>query len=643
MKKQLLFASSLILAVGSIFAGSINIGPAVKAQKPANDRQLVRSSEEAQEGFINFGYAEAVSSAYSLNGVSSGNVIYLAFEIPVADQADLIGAQITGLNITTGSSDAGTNKITTVNAFVTDDISDRIPTALMTKGTLGTDSYTEYYVALNNPIEITGEKPLYVGYCFSYKNCYYIPVDEVPISATNKTCLVAVASGVTATPEFENYSDQIGSICISARVEGDNLPKDKVTIKDVYAPDYQPFANNSCFYYAKVKNEGSNAIREVTVNTSISNGTTSEKTVTLENPVYPGQTASVELKDIPNNAEGVYTLTSKVVKANGVDIENPTEYETCLASYNDGAAARVPVIEEATGNWCGFCPRGIWMMETLEENFPDWIRIAVHGGSSSEPMLCPTYNSFINTYASGFPYAIVNRALEVQDMSGNVEYYSAINDYYATYESYCGITFTDNTVAEDQKSVHVATTTNFSCDSDIAHMLSFALVEDNVGPYSQTNYYSGGSYGPCGGWEDKDKSVSTIYNDVARYIKSFPGIKNSISEVKKGGQVEYELNLPISTVKGDEFRLVAMVTNSYTGEIVNAKQIKLSKTGAGVNDIMQDAKNVTISVVNGAIVVNGANNVAVYTLDGRRVNANDLNSGVYVVKADGIAKKVMVK
>ncbi|MGM9815521.1 MAG: hypothetical protein ACI304_00500 [Lepagella sp.] len=642
MKKQLLFASSLIFAVGSIFAGSINIGPSVKAQKPANDRQLVRAAEEGQEGFINFGYAEDVATAYALNGLSAGNVIYLAFEIPVSDQAELIGAQITGINITAGTSDAGPNKITTVNAFVTDDISGRIPTSKMTKGTLSSTEFGENYVALSTPVEITGEKSLYVGYCFSYKDCYYLPVDLVLLSQNTNTCLVGVASSVSAAPQFDNYADQIGSVCISARVEGDNLPKDKMVIKDVYAPDYQPFTNNSCFYYAKVKNTGSNAINELVVNTSISNGTTSEKTITLDNPVYPGQTASVELKDIPNNAEGVYTLTSKVVSANGVAVEYPDEYEICLTSYNEGVAPRVPVIEEATGNWCGFCPRGIVMMETLKEHFPDWVRIAVHGGTG-EPMLSATYNAFINTYISGFPSALINRAMYVEDMSDNVSYYQAIDDYYASYDSYCSITLTDNTVAEDNKSVHVATTTKFSCDSDVTHMLSFALVEDNVGPYAQTNYYSGGAYGPCGGWENEGKSVSTIYNDVARYIKSFPGIKNSIAEVKKDGEVEYELNLPITTVKGDNFRLVAMVTNAFTGEIINAKQVELSKNGAGVNDIMQDAKNVTISVVNGAIVVNGAANVAVYTLDGRRVNANDLNRGVYVVKADGIAKKVMVK
>ena len=190
MKKQWLFASSLIFAVGSIFAGSINIGPSVKAQKPVNDRHLVRTAEEGQEGFINFGYAEAVSSAYSLNNVSTGNIIYLAFEIPVADQAEFIGAKITGINITAGTSDAGTNKITTVNAFVTDDISGRIPTSKLTRGTLSSTAYGENYVALNNPVEITGEKPLYVGYNFSYKNCYYIPADDVPLSQSSKTCLV---------------------------------------------------------------------------------------------------------------------------------------------------------------------------------------------------------------------------------------------------------------------------------------------------------------------------------------------------------------------------------------------------------------------------------------------------------------------
>lgn len=39
----------------------------------------------------------------------------------------------------------------------------------------------------------------------------------------------------------------------------------------------------------------------------------------------------------------------------------------------------------------------------------------------------------------------------------------------------------------------------------------------------------------------------------------------------------------------------------------------------------------------------GAQNVAVYSLDGRRVNASDLGSGLYIVNADGVSKKILIK
>ena len=39
----------------------------------------------------------------------------------------------------------------------------------------------------------------------------------------------------------------------------------------------------------------------------------------------------------------------------------------------------------------------------------------------------------------------------------------------------------------------------------------------------------------------------------------------------------------------------------------------------------------------------GAQNVAVYTLDGRRVNNANLPAGVYLVNADGKSAKVLVK
>lgn len=84
-----------------------------------------------------------------------------------------------------------------------------------------------------------------------------------------------------------------------------------------------------------------------------------------------------------------------------------------------------------------------------------------------------------------------------------------------------------------------------------------------------------------------------------------------------------------------------MIVNSLTGEIVNAREVNVDVSG--VNEVADDAQAIDIRVVNGDIVVNGANNVAVYTLDGRRVATTGLSTGVYIVNADGVSSKVLVK
>ena len=62
-----------------------------------------------------------------------------------------------------------------------------------------------------------------------------------------------------------------------------------------------------------------------------------------------------------------------------------------------------------------------------------------------------------------------------------------------------------------------------------------------------------------------------------------------------------------------------------------------------VEGIADDARDITIEVVDGNVIAEGANNVAVYTLDGRNAGTTGLASGVYIVKADNVTRKVLVK
>lgn len=75
--------------------------------------------------------------------------------------------------------------------------------------------------------------------------------------------------------------------------------------------------------------------------------------------------------------------------------------------------------------------------------------------------------------------------------------------------------------------------------------------------------------------------------------------------------------------------------------------IMLDEPLTGISDIMIDnSSDIAIIAAQGAIVVTGATNVAVYDLDGRLVSTSATSSvkaGVYVVKADNMSRKVLVK
>ena len=72
-------------------------------------------------------------------------------------------------------------------------------------------------------------------------------------------------------------------------------------------------------------------------------------------------------------------------------------------------------------------------------------------------------------------------------------------------------------------------------DNDQRYGVSFALTQDGIGPYLQTNYYSGQNV-LMGGWENKREKEPMMYDDVLRelvgglsgYTDAFPGIVRSM-------------------------------------------------------------------------------------------------------------------
>jgi len=153
----------------------------------------------------------------------------------------------------------------------------------------------------------------------------------------------------------------------------------------------------------------------------------------------------------------------------------------------------------------------------------------------------------------------------------------------------------------------VNTKTTFGDDINAAnYKIAYVVLEDNVGPYYQSNYYSGSSLSQTDymyDWTQKESRVSIKFNDVARGIyPNVYGQSGSVpSSVKRGvaNEYAYTLTLPTNISNKDNISIVTLLVNSNNGEIVNADKVsvvmisssvKLNKTNAK----LQKGKTMTL-------------------------------------------------
>ena len=240
---------------------------------------------------------------------------------------------------------------------------------------------------------------------------------------------------------------------------------------------------------------------------------------------------------------------------------------------------RTQVIEEGTGTWCGFCPRGIVTIERLQnesktqKNAVPFIVIAVHQGQGDyfiEPMEVSDYR-FLRF--SGFPGGIINRKKKVDMSLQNTRDALRQQPQKTPFNIKTKITKTD-TFDYD---ITLTTTLGFDNHNTTLRM-QYVLIEDHVGPYLQRNYFSGDSNHP---WGNKSGSVSTFYNDVARAIYPVGSDAERVgvlpTEMRRGVPVSqtFHIFLPGSVQNASRLRIVGLLLDTQTGEILNADQQKL--------------------------------------------------------------------
>lgn len=223
------------------------------------------------------------------------------------------------------------------------------------------------------------------------------------------------------------------------------------------------------------------------------------------------------------------------------------------------------VLEEFTGEWCGWCPEGAEVMKQNLTAHPNTvIGIAVHDG---DPMEIPSFNSWIKTLTAvgGFPMGSVDRA----DASDRGSWTGQINTQLAQPADlgFAMVTKLNGTMVDVK--VFVGYKMNLGTDK----LLTIAITEDEVpqSPTGQSNYSA-----------NVVVDASWTHSHVLRgFVTAEQGDAVDMTSPKNYTIVEFK-NVDLSSMNIHDMAKVEIAafihTNTSPRVVYNAQKCKLDET-----------------------------------------------------------------
>lgn len=542
------------------------------------------------------------------------------------DDPALVGAKVLGFNVlvpgmgTSGFSGWMTKELKVEKKVNKPDICSK-------DATVGGDEFEMLEVTFDQPYTITADG-VYVGYTFT--------VDEVKAEFTEYP--VALVPGDDPNGFFihssrsyyrwmTNMVEKVGGVStMVVKLEGDFYAD--AASAAIESVNYAPVKEKRMLTLGLV-NHGTNPLSSIEY--SYKAGTvTGTGTATLAQPVPAvfGMRGTTEIEISPIAELGEYDLSVTIDKVNGqVNNDKGKTAQGTLEVWPFLPVNR-PLVEEFTGLWCGFCPRGYVALETLNAKYPqEFVAVAYH---NDDPMATVAAGSY-PVGISGFPYAAINRMYGF-DPGETEDYWTAVR---AMTMPQAKIDV-DIDWADDAHTKLAATAKlNFATDQAAAdYKIAYMLVADDLKSpdWAQTNYYTNtASYGTLTGRFAElfngttDKVNGLEYNDVIINGEQLLGVANSVpATITAGKEIThtYEFEIPetfqatalkeptpIPVIK-DRLRVVAaLVDVAQQGVVINSASSK-HVDGTEHNGI-------------GSVTVDGTDSEVIateyYDLTGRRV------------------------
>lgn len=510
----------------------------------------------------------------------------------------------------------------------------------LTKGVVAPDMFTsdvtpkKGWAEIKFPTPHTIDEAFYAGYSLTVGS----PVTEADYSPIVMLPFVGKGGSWLHTSrtylKFVDYAAEAGmSTTIQLILEGGSLPENAVAVwpfEDVFVQ-----SGSVGIATLRMANRGAAPLSSIDYRIEAA-GESVEQHVAFSEPIaspFFGHETTIDVELPRIETLGTWPATVTVTRVNdeeNMDANASAEGTLVVMSF---VPHRRPLVEEYTGTWCGYCPRGYVGMEHMRELYGDeFVGVAYHNADAMEIMTSDKYPSTV----ANFPAAWMDRAFLTDAYYGNTNEIFGIRRTWLERQREIPIANIDvaATLSSGGSTLKVTATTTFVRDLTDAnrYRVSYILTADGFSAF-QTNYYTPGDARTVG--EDMDlfvnggEQVKVTFRDVVAATTSASGIAGSIpAKVQQGVPVTHSHTFRLNEAKntkgkamfteGIEPGAVVILIDTQTGEVVNAAKItydRIVDSSAGIEEIAAESAS-TSSLI--------------YDLQGRVVTSQQ-QKGLYIV------------
>ncbi len=479
---------------------------------------------------------------------------------------------------------------------------------------------------------------------------------------------------------FESLSSIVGmSSSIQIGLDVSDCEANDATVRA--NPELTTLVNTKQQYPFYITNNSAKPITQLTYSISVDGVNGAEKSLDLSSPIESMETASIPYTTAFED-DGVHSVELNISKVNGnTNINKHSSAEYSIIAL-EKSADRVSVVEEQTGTWCGWCPRGHVALDLLNKQLGDKVvTLAGHfanGESQVDPMNIYQLDENSTQAEALADYGFV--AMQLSSMLGGGGFPGAMFDRMVAADPYVGANTTKGkngtyeygatdlvnllkegnpseadfsmtaSWADDKNTdikVDLTTTFNYNRFDSFPYGVAFVLSENGMtgkgATWKQLNYYSklAGVNGASdfnnpdmAAWFKAGSYVSTTYDNVVVQAWNPLGnaaiVDKSVTDIVKGEAIPFSTTLKVNSdliQNYNNLTLSALLVNLKSLAVVNAAKVVLGNCAAGIEDVNSEANN---------------NVVSRYNVNGMRING--AQKGLNIVKlANGKVVKMAVK